>query len=366
MTAELRDMYDVAVVGAGPAGLAAASLCARAGLATAIFDEQGTPGGQIYRGITTTPLKERAILGEDYWAGEPLAKEMLASGAHYVPRATVESLTPELEIGISIDGGSRLVRAKRVILATGALERPFPIPGGTLPGVMGAGAAQAMLKSSGIVPAGRTVIAGSGPLLWLLASQLLKAGATIDAILDTTPVGNRAAALPHVFGFLFSPYFRKGLRLLMSVRGKVKVEKGVTALEADGDRKLASVTYRTISGKSRALPADNLLLHRGVVPNVNLAMSAGVEHCWDKVQLCWTPRVRGGGRTSVGGVYVTGDAAGIAGAQAAAWRGVLTGSEVIAAVRPEIARASERYARTALKQFGRGRRFLDLRYRPAE
>src|SRR5205085_1403395 len=212
-TVTLRDRYDVVVVGAGPAGLAAASICARSGFATALFDEQATVGGQIYRAITETRLRDRAVLGEDYWAGEKLAHEFLASGAQYVPRSTVWSLTPECEVGVSVSGGSRLLQATHVILATGALERPFPIPGWTLPGVMTAGAAQAMLKSSNAVPDDRTVIAGTGPLLFLLASQLLKAGARIDAVLDTTPRENRSRALPHFLSFLLSPYFVKGVTL---------------------------------------------------------------------------------------------------------------------------------------------------------
>lgn len=366
MNTALRDEYDVAVVGAGPAGLAAASLCARSGLLTVLFDEQSAPGGQIYRGITATPVQDRAILGPDYWTGEKIAREFLASGAQYVPGASVWSLTPELELGVSVGGGSQLLRARRVILATGALERPFPIPGWTLPGVMTAGAAQSLLKSSGLVPSGRTVIAGSGPLLWLLAWQMLNAGATIDALLDTTPAGNRVRALPHIGSFLFSPYLMKGLALLRAVRRRVDVRAGVTELRAEGQEKVAAVSYCTASGASGTLPVDNLLLHQGVVPNVNLAMSAGIEHRWNEDQLCWVPVTDRCGATSMPGLYVAGDGAGIAGAQAAAWRGVLAASDVIRAVRPDVARPSEALARAAVARFTRGRRFLDLLYRPAK
>ena len=365
MRGELQEGYDVAIVGAGPAGLAAASLCARSGLATVLFDEQPSPGGQIYRGILASPLPDRAVLGADYWAGEAIARELLASGAHYVPGAKVWSIAPGLEVGVSYAGGSRLVNAQRVIIATGALERPFPIPGWTLPGVMTAGAAQALLKTSALVPSGRTVIAGSGPLLWLLASQLLNAGAIIDCILDTTPGENRPRAMRHLGGFLVSPYLFKGLGLLASVRRRVRIVKGVTQLAAEGDGKLAAVTYRTASGAAQTLPADTLLLHQGVVPNVNLAMAAGIRHRWSDGQLCWLPVLERNGVAGEG-IYVAGDGAGIGGGQAAAWRGVLAASDVIHGVRPDVARPSHKFAITALARFARGRRFLDAYYRPAE
>src|SRR5437667_8720453 len=240
--ADLASSYDVAVVGAGPAGLAAGSVAARAGLSTVLFDENPGVGGQIYRGITSTPLANRTILGEDYWAGEALAAEAKASGAAIVTGATVWSLDTQKIVGVSIDGKARMIAAERVIIATGSLERPFPVPGWTLPGVMTAGGAQTALKAHGLLPAGRTVLAGTGPLLWLLAAQILRAGGRIDAILDSTPRGNWLRALPHLPDFMLSPYFAKGVALLREVRAKVPVHK-VDRVEAIGDGKLREVRF---------------------------------------------------------------------------------------------------------------------------
>jgi hypothetical protein len=232
---------------------------------------------------------------------------------------------------------------------------------------MAAGGAQTMLKSSGVVPDGRTVLAGTGPLLWLLAAQLLAAGARIEAILDTTPRENRARAARHFLPFLFSAYPAKGLKLLWTVRGKTTIVKNVTSLRAVGDGHVERVVYR-VGDDSRdvELPLDNLLLHQGVVPNVNLAMSAGVEHRWDDAQLCFVPLVSPFGATSVPGIYVAGDGAGIAGAQAAAWRGVLAACNIVHTVKPDVAGRVAKTARLAIVPFERGRAFLDALYRPAE
>ncbi len=361
----LSDHYAVAVIGAGPGGLAAASACARAGLETVVFDEQPSPGGQIYRAITDTPLKREALLGKDYWCGAHLADAFKASGARYLSGATVWSLTPEREIGVSIAGHSSMTHASRVIVASGALERPFPVPGWTLPGVMTAGGAQILLKTSGLVPKGRTVLAGCGPLLWLLAAQYLNAGVKIDAMLDTTPAGNLAQARPHLLRFLFSPYFRKGIALVRAVKRSVTVVSRVTRLRAVGEGRVTHVAYSVQDGTERQMPVDTLLLHQGVVPNVNLAMAAGVEHYWDDEQLCWVPRVDEYGASSIDGVAIVGDGAGIGGARAAEYRGMLAAVATIRALSPGSPLPDEKSVRRALSAELRARRFVDLFYRPA-
>jgi thioredoxin reductase/bacterioferritin-associated ferredoxin len=362
---ELRESYDVAVVGAGPAGLAAATVCARAGLSTVLFDEQPAPGGQIYRAITTTPVKREAVLGADYWAGAELARKFLTSGAHYVPGATVWNLTREREIGVSVAGVARMLTAERVILATGALERPFPVPGWTLPGVMTAGAGQILLKSSGLVPDGRTVIAGGGPLLWLIAWQYLNAGARIDAILQTDGA-DRAAVWRHAPAFATSPYLLKGLRMMLAVRRRVRVVSNVIDLCAEGGDRVETVAYRTARGAEQRLSVDNLFLHQGVVPNVNLAMAAGIEHRWDDAQLCFAPVLDADGGSAIAGIAIAGDGAGMAGAEAAQARGELAGLAAVRALRGHAPVLAETDAvRARLARFTRGRAFLDTYYQPA-
>lgn len=359
--------YDLIVIGGGPAGLGAASIGARAGLSTLVVDENPTPGGQIYRAATTSPLKDQSLLGPEYARGAELVAEARASGAEIVSGATVWSLDRDRLVGISKGGASRLVTGKRVIIATGALERPFPIPGWTLPGVLTVGAGQTVLKSSGLVPQGRVAIAGQGPLIWLYAAQILRAGGALKAILDTSERTNLFAALPHALDFLLSPYALKGLKLMREVKAKVRVIKGVTRLEARGEGKLAELAYEA-GGRPGVLALDVLLLHQGVVPHVNLAMAADIKHIWDEVQLCFRPVLDEDGGTSVEGIAIAGDGAGIAGGEAAYERGRLAALAAVRALAPDrLGGLPQRAAVVAaLARVTRGRAFLDRLFQPAK
>lgn len=364
---------ELLIVGAGPAGLSAAAVAAALGVDTLLLDEQQAPGGQIYRAITTTPVTDRRILGDDYWHGASLLEPFKASGARHEPGATVWSISrrtapdPEegFEVGYSVGGEARLLHARHILLATGAQERPFPIPGWTLPGVVTAGAAQILLKSAGLVPGDRTVLAGCGPLLYLIAWQYLNAGVKIDRILETTPAGRLQKALPHAFDFLRSPYFGKGMKLVREVKAAISIVKGVQGLKALGKDKLESVQY-TVDGRTETTAADQLMLHQGVVPNVNLSRAAGIEHDWNPAMDCWQPKVDAWGATSVPGIGIAGDGAGIAGARAAEYRGLLAALNAACVLGHIDTAQRDQDARPywkALERAVRGRAFFDALYK---
>ena len=364
---EVAAAYDLVVVGAGPAGMAAAATAAAHGFSVLVTDEAAGPGGQVYRAITTTPVGRRDVFGRDYWQGAALTAAFAASAADYIPGCAAWYLDDALQVGLSAGGTSRTIAARRVILATGALERPFPIKGWTLPGVMNAGAAQILLKSAGLVAAGRVVLAGSGPLIWLLAAQYLAAGAKPALILETTPPGQWRDAVRHFPGFLPSPYLRKGLALMARVRRAVKVIPGVAELAVEDEEPLR-VGWRRARGAAGTIAADHLLLHQGVVPNINLAAAAGCALAWNEAQACWQPETDAFGNTSLSGIAVAGDGAGIAGAEIAAMRGriaALAAAEALGKISHEACARLVAGERKALRRFERARPFLDTLYRPA-
>ncbi len=358
---------ELAVIGAGPAGLAAAATAAELGLDVALFDDQPAPGGQIYRGVEQAPL-DPAVLGEDYRRGVDLAKVFRVSGAAYHPSCGVWLLTPEREIGLLQNGQTRFVTAGRVIIAGGAMERPVPFPGWTLPGVMTAGAGQILLKSSGMVPEFGVVLAGSGPLLLLLATQYLRAGVQITALLDMTPRSNALRALPHLPAALWPPAtLAKGLALKREIRrAGVRVIRNVAGLRALGETHLEAVAYETAGGEEQ-LDCGLLLVHFGVIPDSNTTRSLDIRHVWDARQLCWRPVVDAWGNTGVEGFAVAGDGAGIGGALVAEHAGRLSALEAARALgHIDAAERDERAApvRTSLARERRVRPFLEVLFQP--
>ena len=360
--------YDIVVVGAGPAGMAAATVAAKHGARALLLDEQPVAGGQIYRAVSRPTLTDRNVLGPDYYQGQDLIAELEASGAEHQTGATVWQLSAEREIGVSKDGVAQLLTADQIIIATGAQERPFPVSGWTLPGVMTAGGAQVLLKSAGLA-ASDAVFAGTGPLLYLVANQYLKAGIAIRAILDTTPRGNSLRALPHLPAAMMSiGALMKGRRWIAELRAAgIPFIKGVEDLKLIGTDALSAVEYRHRQHWER-IDTSRVFLHQGIVPNVNLAMAAGCAHRWSNAQLCWHAVTDTWAETDVPGVAIAGDGAAVNGALAAECLGRIAAygalhrcARLDATLRNRLSAPS----REILARERRLRPFLDAMFRPS-
>lgn len=367
---------DVVVVGAGPAGMSAATRAARAGLSVVLLDEQDAVGGQIYRAIGRADAQRKEILGPDYAAGASIADAFVQSGARHVANASVWQVTREHAVHYLKDGKVGSFEAKRVILASGALERPFPIPGWTLPGVMTAGAAQILLKSAGEVPASAPVLAGCGPLLYLLGWQYVRAGVPIRALVDTTRHEDRWRAKRHLLSALRAwPFLSKGLHLIRTLReARVPIYEAADNLSVEGKAdgngvQRATALSFTSQGRTHRIEADVILLHQGVVPNTQFTQALRATHRWNDAQLCFTPQVDAWGELDVPGIFVAGDGAGIGGAQAAAEQGTLAALAATAqlgAIDTATRDGEAAVHRAALERVMRIRPFLDSLYRPRD
>ncbi|MSP05427.1 MAG: FAD-binding protein [Acetobacteraceae bacterium] len=363
-------IYDAAVIGAGPSGLASATLLAEQGARTVLLDEQPGPGGQIYRATEDSSLAKLRILGADYARGAMLVRRLRASPAEYLPDSAVWNITPQKEIYFSRHRQSYRITANVLVLATGAMERPMPVPGWTLPGVMTAGALQILLKTAAIISRG-VILVGTGPLLYLLAWQYVAAGAPALVILDTSRQADRMASLallPRALRGAGWRYLLKGLRMFERLaRAGVPIYRNVTDIRIEGVDRVESVQFRH-GGKTIRLPAHTIGLHAGVIPVTHIANALGCAMEWDAAQYCLRPTLDAWGNTSTDNILIAGDGGFIGGARAAEHAGRLAALEglyrlgrIDAATRDRLATQdmSDQRAHLAV------RAFLDRRYAPS-
>ena len=321
---------DLLILGGGPAGLAAISQARALGLEPLLLDENAGAGGQVHRAVGGFYQPEPGAPGAaQARQGLALIKAAQASGAECRFGATLWAIQEDGVVTWSEAGRAHQVLARHVLLCPGATERAVPIPGWTLPGVMGVGGAQILMKTAGLLPEGQFWLAGQGPLLWLYAAQLLQKGARPAGILDLSAPGIPWRAALHLPMALRAPgYLAQGLGWMGKLRrARVPVIK-VRHLAALGTGRLEALRF-----EGREAPADLLLLHDGVVPNTQITRALpGCAHEWDAAQACLRPVLDQWGNTSLAGIMVAGDGGGIGGAQAAALSGRLAALEVARAL----------------------------------
>ncbi len=365
----MSDAFDLLVIGAGPAGLAAAVSARELGLSVGVVDEQAAPGGQIYRAIEQVEAEGRAAaLGEDYRRGGELVRAFRAGGATYFAAHNVWQVERDGRVFASDGAASRMLRGSRLLIAVGAMERPVPIRGWTLPGVMTVGAAQILHKSADLVPDEGTWIAGSGPLVLHFAAEIVAAGGKLAGILDTTTATNQRQAVAHWRGALRGwRYLWKGLGYMAKLRrAGVRRITQVESVEAVGNGSLQAVRWRQ-AGRWQEAPASMLLLHEGVVPSTHMTFAVGCSHDWDPVQRCFRPRTDEFGGTDIEAILVAGDCGGIGGARVAEFQGRIAAVGAAAALgRISVAERNQRCAalRSELSEHQSIRGFLDALFAP--
>ncbi len=319
---------DLIVIGAGPAGMSAARRAAGCGLSVLLLDEQPAPGGQIYRDVDRASKTRGAILGRDFTDGRTLTQGLSHENITHLRGVVVWQIEDASRVSLTRNGKGERAEGRCILLATGALERPMPVPGWTLPGVMTAGAAQILLKQSGIV-CERAVLVGSGPLLYLVATQMVRAGVPPLALVETQTKADLARSMRHLGGALRGwPYLLKGLRMLWELRrAGIARHVGASHIAVEGEQRARGVTFRA-GGIEHRIACGTVLLHHGVVPNTQAARSIDIPHRWDDAQCCFAPVCDDWGSTAVSTVFIAGDGAGIGGARAAALAGDLAALEI--------------------------------------
>ena len=305
---------DLLIVGAGPAGIAAAVEAAEWGLSVLLLDENNAPGGRIWQAIET-----REVRDTDDAAARALIRRLHASRVDARYGAVVWAIEPDRQVFWSEAGAAHAATPAKVLLATGTIERPVPIRGWTLPGVMTVGAAQIALKTGGLLPSGQTWLAGQGPLLMLYAAQALAAGGSIAGVVDLSDGLAPFRAMAYA-SLSVVPEVLKGLawRRALSAAGVPWVS--ARDIQAGGDGRLEWIDVLA-HGKWQRRQADLLLLHDGVIPSVQISRALDCALGWNRTHRCWQPVTDDWGKSSVPDVLIAGDGAGIGGALAAAVSG---------------------------------------------
>ncbi|MFN3207408.1 MAG: FAD-dependent oxidoreductase [Roseovarius sp.] len=335
-------MTRVLIVGAGPAGIRAAETLVAAGLRPVVVDEGIRAGGQIYRrppeGFVRPP---RALYGTE--AGKAMHLHETFDGlvqadkVDYRPRCSVlglrdgmaQVLGPEGVFGVSYDC---------LILSPGATDRLAPVPGWQMAGVYTLGAAQIALKSQGVALGRRIVLAGSGPLLTLVASQLMAAGAGLAAVLDTAPW--RAQFRGGIGMALARPGVTlRGLRLRAGLGKLYRAGVSLTEIEGDGGSPSA-VNWRDARGRHHRTACDTVALGWHLRAETALADLAGAEFAWSDTWAQWLPDADPAGRARKG-VYLAGDGMSLMGADGAEIAGRLAGRVCLADLGYSLDRAAQ-------------------------
>ncbi len=325
--------WDLAIIGGGPAGMAAAIVARRYQMTVCLLDEQPRFGGQIYRQPPRDFRVSSWLAGAGYAQGKALlARAEQLTGLRHLAPATVWACFKsggEAASGAAHDvlfhneQRAERVTARHVLMACGCYEAPVPFPGWHLPGVMSAGGIQTLLKSQRIAAGHSVLLAGSHPLLFVVAEQLLSAGVKIPALCMAQSVRSAWGLFRSPRAALIGSKQLVGtLRTLMALRrAGVPVLYGQVVEEAMGSRELTAVRIRDVTrGTHREINCDTLGVCYGFYPSSELARQVGAKHFW-AAEGGWVIQADEYMRSSVPGISVAGELTGVAGAEAAALSG---------------------------------------------
>jgi NADPH-dependent 2,4-dienoyl-CoA reductase/sulfur reductase-like enzyme len=308
--------YEMVSIGAGPAGLAAAIEAAKNQVEVVVFDENDKPGGQLFKqihkffGSREHRAKERGIK-----IGQELLDEARQLGVEVSLNSVVLGIYANGIMNVMVQDRMEQVKAEKTLIATGASENMIPFPGWTLPGVIGAGAAQTMANIHGVKPGHKVLVVGSGNVGLVVGFQLLQAGCRVEAIIDAAPkIGG--------YGVHAAKVARFGVPFLMShtmkeAHGKEKVE-GATTIQVDD-------AWQPIPGTEKRFDVDTICIAVGLNPMTQLLRMSGCSMVHEPGLGGKVPAHDLNQETSIPNIYVAGDASGIEEASTAIIEGRIAG-----------------------------------------
>jgi len=307
---------DIVIIGAGPAGLAAAIESVKTGADVILIDENAKPGGQLFKQIHKFfGSKEHYAKIRGIDIGQNLCNEAKELGVHLMLNTVAFAIYDDKTIAAMTSNGTLLIKAQCIILALGANENTLPFKGWTMPGVIGAGAAQTMINLYRVLPGKRFLMIGSGNVGLIVSYQLLQAGAKVIAVIE---------ALPKVGGY--------GVHAAKISRAGVPILTSHTILEAKGEKEVSSAVicevdekFTPIKGKEKEIKVDVICLAVGLTPQTDLAKMAGCKCEYINDLGGFVPLHDENMETTIKGIYIAGDTAGIEEASTAIDEGRISG-----------------------------------------
>lgn len=327
-----HDLYDLIVLGAGPAGSAAAIAAAKGGLQVCLVDDSERPGGQVFRAPFSGQPDVTRHTDHDARKGRQLRADVQLSAVEWRGLRRAWMVSEAFRVDAVSPHGNETIHAPQLICATGAYERVIPFRGWTLPGVIGLAGATILMKTQKTTPPDPIVVAGVGPLLIAVAARAIRSGARVAAIVDSAASLDWIRRTP---ALLTQPGLTgEGMRWILTILGhRIPYYPSHTIAEAAGQGRVERVTIAPVdrSGRiiahqtSREIETATLSVGNGLIPGSDIPKLLGAKHRFDHLQGGWVPIITAEGLTSIPGLYAVGDGAGIKGALCSQLDGALAG-----------------------------------------
>ena len=338
---------DLVVLGAGPAGVAAANVASKEGAEVVIIDENSSAGGQIYRAPPKEYQPQNSFKSDEFREGEKQRNILENSNITALFKHRVWSVSSDLVVSTVGPNGLSSWHARSLIIANGALERIIPFPGWTIPGVIGLAASTILLKSQYVLPGQSTVVAGCGPLLIAVANGIVKSGGKVSAIIDLNSKSDWIKAFPKLLSRPDQLF--KGVSWFANIlKSGIKIYGGHAVTNTKQVDNVLRISIAPINSAGSILDSKNqkivegdcLAIGHGLFPSTEITRLLKAKHIYDPLKGGWVPLIDDDFRSSIPGVYIAGDATGISGAFSAVQKGRIAG---MAAVRDLNVMSSQKY-----------------------